>query len=170
MKVLISAASKHGATAEIADAIGEVLSATGIEVDVCQPEDVTTVAPYDGVVLGSAVYAGRWLEPVKKLIERESDALLLKPVWLFSSGPLGDPAKPTTDPVDITRLRAATHAIDHQLFPGKIDRYQLGMAERAILAVVRVPDGDFRPWEAVQAWASSIAATLQAKPVEVAAR
>ena len=168
MRVLISAASKHGATAEIAQAIGDMLSSAGIETDVRRPEDVVSVAQYDGVVLGSAVYAGHWLDSAKKLVERESAALASRPVWLFSSGPIGETAKPEEEPADVARLREATHALDHRIFAGKLDRTQLGLGERTILAVVRAPQGDFRPWAEVAAWASSIAETLKATPAELA--
>ena len=161
MKVLVSAASKHGATAEIAQAIGFTLSSAGIEVDVRRPEDVRSVAAYDGVVLGSGVYAGRWLEPVKKLIDRESSALAYKPVWLFSSGPIGDPPKPDEEPVDVARLRERIKAVDHRVFPGKLDRGSLGLAEKAIVSVVHAAEGDFRTWEPVKTWAAGIARTLE---------
>jgi menaquinone-dependent protoporphyrinogen oxidase len=168
MKVLVSAASKHGATTEIAEAIGHTLLCAGIDVDVRRPEDVTTVAPYDGVVLGSGVYAGRWLEPMKKLIDRESATLAYKPVWLFSSGPVGDPPKPEEEPADVAGLRQSTHALDHQIFPGKLDRHALGFAEKAIVSVVHAADGDFRTWEPVRAWASTIARTLETTLAEEA--
>src|SRR5512143_2565052 len=112
MKVLVCAASRHGATSEIARAIADALAGEGIEAEVRRPEDVSTVAGYDGVVLGSGVYAGRWLGPVKELIERESGALAARPVWLFSSGPLGDPPKPEQDPEDVELLRKRTNALD----------------------------------------------------------
>lgn len=163
MKVLVSAASRHGATGEIAMAIGDALTAQGIEADVLRPEEVATVAEYDGVVLGSGVYAGRWLGPVKQLIERETAALATKPVWLFSSGPLGDPLKPERDAEDVELLLKRTHAIGHRTFAGKIDRRQLGIAEKAIFAVVRAPEGDFRPWPAIGEWASEIAVTMRAR-------
>ena len=166
MKVLVSAASRHGATSEIAQAIGDVLSSAGIETDVRRPEEVATVASYDGVVLGSGVYAGRWLGPARKLVERESAALAARPVWLFSSGPLGDPATPAAEPEDIALLLKQTHALDHRVFPGKIDRRELGIAEKAIFAVVRAPEGDFRPWPAVSDWASGIARAMNARVAE----
>lgn len=162
MKVLVSAASRHGATAEIARRIGDVLSSAGIEADVRPPEEVASVAPYDAVVLGSGVYAGRWLGPARRFIERESAALAARPVWLFSSGPLGDPAKPAGEPEDLALLLKRTQAVDHRVFPGKIDRRDLGIAEKAIFAVVRAPEGDFRPWAAVNDWASGIARAMTA--------
>jgi len=163
MKVLVSASSRHGATAEIAKAIGDALTAAGIDADVRQPEEVASLAPYDGVVLGSGVYAGRWLAPARQLIERESAALASKPVWLFSSGPLGDPARPDGDPEDVELLLKQTHALGHRVFAGRIDKRQLGIAEKAIFAVVRAPEGDFRPWPAITEWASDIADTMRAR-------
>lgn len=168
MKVLVTAASRHGATAEIAQAIGGVLSSAGIEADIRSPEEVTTVADYDGVVLGSGVYAGRRLAAAKDLVERESAALSAKPVWLFSSGPLGNPAKPDEEPPDVAHLRECTRAIDHRIFPGKLDRRRLGFGEKTIVAVVHAPDGDFRPWGAVIEWASSIVQTMQERRAEQA--
>lgn len=161
MKVLVTAASKHGATAEIASAIGAVLASAGIEADVTPPESASNVASYDGVVIGSGVYAGRWLGSAKKFVDREAASLVGRPVWLFSSGPLGEPSKPAEDPADIASLRERTHAVDHRLFAGKLQRHELGMAERAIVAVVRAPDGDYRPWEEVMEWASGIARTMK---------
>jgi menaquinone-dependent protoporphyrinogen oxidase len=168
MKILVCAASRHGATAEIATAIASALTAEGADVDVRQPEEVASLAIYDGIILGSGVYAGRWLGSVKQLIERESAALMTKPVWLFSSGPLGDPLKPEHDPEDVELLLKRTRAIGHRTFAGKIDKRQLGIAEKAIFAVVRAPEGDFRPWPAITEWASDIAGAMRARASQVA--
>jgi menaquinone-dependent protoporphyrinogen oxidase len=163
MKVLVTAASRHGATFEIARQIGDTLMAAGFDVDVRRPEKVESVAPFDAVVIGSAVYAGRWLEQARRLIDREETALRNRPVWLFSSGPLGDPPKPDAALEGLGRLGEATHAIEHRVFAGKADRKTLGFTERAIFAVVKAPEGDFRPWEAVAEWASEIAQTLETR-------
>lgn len=109
MKVLVTAATKHGATAEIAAAIGEVLQGAGVDAAVVSPEEVATVDGYDAVVLGSAVYAGHWLAAATDLVDRAGGALAGKPVWLFSSGPVGDPPKPertrSTSPRSLRRPR-----------------------------------------------------------------
>jgi menaquinone-dependent protoporphyrinogen oxidase len=161
MKVLVTAASRHGTTAEIARAIGLVLSRRGIETEVLPPDEVQSVEVYDAVLIGSSVYAGHWLAPAKKLVEREASELIKRPVWLFSSGPLGEPAKPVEEPVDVAAVRARTRALDHRVFAGKADPQELGFVERSILRLVRAPRGDFRDWPAIEAWATEIVRRLQ---------
>ena len=104
MKILITAATKHGATGEIAQAIGGALRQRGLDPTVLEPERVDSVDDYGAVVLGSAVYAGHWLKPARELVARCGDALADRPVWLFSSGPVGDPPKPAEDPVDVAEV------------------------------------------------------------------
>ena len=176
MKVLVSAASKHGATAEIAEALGKALRDAlhergddEVVVDVRPAEQVRSVEDYDTVVLGSAVYAGHWLEPARELAERHAGAMAARPVWLFSSGPVGDPPKPAEEEsVDVTGILEATGARDHRVFSGKLDKGTLGFAEKAIVLALRVAEGDFRDWEVIRVWAREIAAELH--PEDLAGR
>ena len=166
MRILVSAASKHGATAGIAAAIGRELEVHGIDVAVVEPNEVQAddFVGYDGFVLGSGVYAGHWLAQGKDLANevahRFASGPSERPVWMFSSGPLGTPAQPDHDAVDVQHLIEATHARDHALFAGRLDKSTLGFAERAIVAAVRAPEGDFRDWDAIQRWAAMIAVEL----------
>jgi menaquinone-dependent protoporphyrinogen oxidase len=160
MTVLVSVASKHGATAEIGERIAQELERAGVAAVVVPPEQVTSLEGFDAVILGSGIYAGRWLEPARRLVERHADGLRARPVWLFSSGPVGDPAKPDGDPTDAIPMREATMAREHRVIPGRLDRSELGFAERAITKVVGAAEGDFRPWTEVDAWARSIAGQL----------
>ena len=165
MKVLVTAASMHGATAEIAQAIAQTLSEQGLVVTVLPPGDVTSVLEYDAVVIGSAFYVGHWLDEAKDLVKRCHDGLVTRPVWLFSSGPVGDPAgrlarAMDTDPVDVVGIRVATGAQDHRMFAGRVDRKLLTRPQRASLLVFRGLEGDFRDWAAVREWADGIARQL----------
>ena len=164
MRVLVSAASRHGSTEEIAQEIGKALRAglPGAEVEVVPLDRVEAVDGYEAVVLGSAVYMGRWLEPARRLVASHAAALTDRPVWQFSSGPVGDPLKPEEEPVDVADVRRQTGARDHHVFAGRIDRHQLGLAERMVVRAVHAAEGDFRDWPAVRAWAAGIAAELQA--------
>jgi menaquinone-dependent protoporphyrinogen oxidase len=161
MAVLVTAASRYGSTAEIASAIGDVLRDSGLDVAVVPPDTVKDLDAYEAVVMGSAVYAGRWVKPAREFVDRLTAELVARPVWLFSSGPVGEPPKPEEDPVDVAAIVEATGAIEHRVFAGKIVRKQLRFADRAIAVALKVPDGDFRDWAAIKAWAEGIATAVQ---------
>jgi menaquinone-dependent protoporphyrinogen oxidase len=168
-RVLISAASQHGATTEIAQAIGQVLSDRGLTVAVVPPGDVGSLDGYDAVIIGSAVYMGHWLGPAKELVNRFRDALTGRPVWLFSSGPVGKPSgkfaqSMDQDPVDLPGILEATHARDHRRFAGKLDRKHLHGPQRVSLLVFRGMEGDFRDWAGIRQWAEGIAGQLALTP------
>jgi menaquinone-dependent protoporphyrinogen oxidase len=161
VKVLVATASRHGATSEIGEAIGRALREHRLEADVKPPEEVHDLAGYDAVVLGSAVYVGKWLEPARDLVEKHADELCTKPVWLFSSGPIGEPLRPEPDDaVDVDALVSATRARGHRLFGGKLDKGRLGFGEKAVVLAFRAPEGDFRDWDEIRAWADEIAGEL----------
>ena len=162
MKVLVSAASKYGATSEIAQAIANVLAGKGLEVTVVPPAQAGAIDQFDAVVLGSAVYMGRWMKPGRELARRRAAALAARPVWLFSSGPVGEPAKPVGNPVNVSTILQSTKARDHQIFTGKLVRKHLSFPDRVIASATRAQEGDFRNWDNVRAWATSIADTLLA--------
>jgi len=161
MTVLVTAASRHGSTMEIAERIGRVLAERGLSVDVQPAASVIDVDAYEAVVLGSAVYMGHWLEAARQLADAAAPELSSRPLWLFSSGPVGDPPKPAEFPVDVGRIVAATDAREHRLFAGSLDRQRLSFPERAMTAALRAPLGDFRDWTAIEAWALHIADSLR---------
>jgi menaquinone-dependent protoporphyrinogen oxidase len=160
MKVLVTAGSKHGATAEIAQVVGQVLAEHGYAASVLAPEQVGAVADYQAYVIGSAIYAGRWRPEARDLVERHAELLRTRPVWLFSSGPVGDPPKPAEDPADAAVVVEAVSPREHRVFPGRLDRSQLSLVERGVVRALRVPYGDYRDWDAVRSWAESIAGAL----------
>lgn len=162
MRVLVSVASKYGSTAEIGARVAEVLTSRGHQVVVTDPADVRSVEGVDAVVLGSAVYAGRWQKSAKELVGRIGAECAALPVWLFSSGPVGDPPKPEEDPVDVAEIAEALAPREHRIFAGKIVKKQLSFPERAIVAALKVPEGDFREWAEIEAWANEIADALDA--------
>lgn len=163
MKALVCAASKHGATAEIGEAIARALSDNGVPAEVRAPQQVADVRGYDAIVLGSAVYAGRWMAGARDLADRLSEQLHGTPVWLFSSGPVGNqPVSEDKPAVNVTGIEQAVGARGHALFGGKIVRAQLGLVERTIVSAMRVRDGDERDWDRIAAWGKQIAEELKA--------
>jgi menaquinone-dependent protoporphyrinogen oxidase len=146
MTVLVAYASKHGATREIAEALGRDLRSRGIDADVVRADEVGGFDTYDAVVLGSAIYMGKWLPVAQALLDDCSHEHL----WLFSSGPLGNPLQPA--PPELGPR--------HRVIPGKLDRQSLSFAERGIVRLVKAQYGDFRDWDAVAELADEIADEL----------
>jgi menaquinone-dependent protoporphyrinogen oxidase len=171
-RVLVAVASRHGATRDIARAIGARLEQgtpgredgvdDGVMAVVLPVEQRPDPRPYDAVILGSAVYMGRWLEPARDYATAFAGALRERPVWLFSSGPIGAPPFPPDEPHDAGPLRQITGAREHCVFPGRLDKQVLGFGERAMVTAMRAPTGDFRDWDGVRAWADAIAVDLAA--------
>lgn len=174
MKVLVAYESKYGATEEIVERIARVIAAREIGVDILRARDVKSLAGYDAFVIGSAVYYGSWVKEATDLVLRERVSLATRPVWLFSSGPVG----PATDksgrdarevaiPKTLADLRAVITPRDHRVFFGALDRKKMGFADRMIASMPAFPgaEGDFRDWQDIETWAASIAETLASAPV-----
>jgi menaquinone-dependent protoporphyrinogen oxidase len=162
VRVLVSTASRHGSTSEIGVRIVATLRAAlpgDAVVDTLPAAQVGDAESYDALILGSAVYMGRWLEDARHVAERIA-ASPPRHVWLFSSGPIGDPPKPDEEPAEVSDIVKNVHARGHRVFAGRLDRHRLGFAEKAMVSALRVKDGDFRDWDAIETWAAQIAAEL----------
>ena len=166
IRVLVTYASKYGATAEIAEKIGQVLRQASLQADVLPVNRVSDLTPYQAVVLGSAVYIAQWRKEVRKFLKTNEKLLAERPVWLFSSGPTGK-----GDPVQLTkgwRFPKAQRPIidrirprDIALFHGMLDTKKLNFLERWMIKNVKALVGDFRDWDAIAAWAAAIVVALQ---------
>src|SRR5690606_5863045 len=168
-KVLVTYASKHNSTSEIASTIGAVLQKSDdLEVDIRAVELVEDVVPYSAVVLGSSVYAGQWHSSAANFLKRHEQKLAKRLVWLFSSGPTG-----TGDPSTLMdgwklpqSLEPLVERIQPQgiaLFHGKLDPASLSYLERLLIKGVRAPVGDFRDWDMIREWAAEIACVITQK-------
>jgi menaquinone-dependent protoporphyrinogen oxidase len=163
--VLVAYATKHGSTEQIAETIGRELRLRGLDADVLSVGEIEDVAPYDAVVLGSAVYVGHWLSNARAFVKEHACKLADRPTWLFSSGPVGQPLRPTdADAAQIDEIVEATRAKEHRVFPGKLDKSKLNRCEWALVFALRVKEGDYRNESAVSEWARKIAASLEPQP------
>jgi menaquinone-dependent protoporphyrinogen oxidase len=167
--VLVAAASKHGATLDIADVIAGVLSHRGFEVVDKQVDEVGDLGGIDAAVIGSAVYVGRWMPEAVSFVDRFGAQLSALPVWLFSSGPVGDPPKPAGEPEGAVEIARNINAREHRVFGGNLDTDRLGIGERLIVGMLKAPQGDFRDLDEVRAWAGRIADELDQLPEPVVA-
>jgi menaquinone-dependent protoporphyrinogen oxidase len=176
MRILIAHASRYGATKGIAERIGAALGQHGAEVTIKPVQDAGDPAGYDAVVIGSAAYYLHWLKKASKFVRENRAALADRPVWLFSSGPLGTQTtdaegrdvRAVTEPKEIAEFREAIHPRDHRVFFGALIPDRMGFLHRLMLKLpanrdhALFPEGDFRDWNDIDAWAGKIAESLKA--------
>lgn len=178
MTVLVAYASKHGATQQIAERIAEKLRERGHEADVRPVKASGDLTGYDAFVIGSAVYFGSWLKEATQFVRRNQAILVSRPVWLFSSGPIGpcstddqgrDLAEEAT-PKEIAEFAESLKPREHRVFFGKLDRDSLGFVGRLVASMPAFPgvEGDFRDWATIESWAGHIAQELM--PATIAGR
>lgn len=160
MRILVTAASRHGSTREIGEWIVNQLRSQGLESVYADPSSVSNIEEYDAVVIGSAIYVGQWLSESKDFVDRFTSELQSKSVWLFSSGLSDVPAKDANGTPSLRARMETTGAAAHRHFPGKLDVLELSLAERAAIMAARGKYGDSRDQETVQAWANEIAHAL----------
>ena len=179
MKILIAYASRHGGTQGIAERIGAVLSGRGLDAEVVPADRVRDASAYDAFVIGSGAYMGHWLKDATGFVNANRTVLSDRPVWLFSSGPIGtdtvDKAgrdvRDAAIPKEFADLRASLQPQGDRVFFGAFDpdAKPVGLAERfmSILpasARDAMPRGDFRDWADIEAWANGIADELTRVP------
>lgn len=182
MKILVAYASRHGATRGIAERIAATLEREEIRVTFRNAAEVETVEGFDAFVVGSAAYMGVWEKEAAAFVREHVSELASRPVWLFSSGPVGTEKvdKQGHDVVDASRPKEfaefadLVHPRDEKIFFGAYDpfREDATFAEKLIIKVPAIrdalPAGDFRDWPAIEAWAEGIARELRTAPVMAA--
>ena len=177
MKVLVGYATRHGATKGIAERVGSELERAGLDVTVRRVADVAAVGSYDAFVIGSAAYMGQWLKEAAAFVRSNAARLRERPVWLFSSGPIGtdridekgrDVVK-ASEPAEFGEFASSVRPRDARVFFGAYDpdAPPIGTIERIGSLFTRwpavrnaMPTGDFRDWEAIDGWATGIASAL----------
>jgi menaquinone-dependent protoporphyrinogen oxidase len=179
MKVLVAYASRHGATRGIAERIADTLQAAGLDARARPVDAASDVEDYDACVIGSAAYMFHWLKEAASFVRRNRAVLSSMPVWMFSSGPLGtEPVNPKGEdqkaaaiPRELPELVQLIGAREYRVFFGAYshDRKPIGFGERfmSLMPATRdsLPEGDFRDWQEIEAWARDIARNLS--PVTV---
>ena len=153
-RTLVAYASKHGSTEEVARALGSYLRDAGHDVDIRDAAVVADVAPYDCVVLGGALYMGRWHADARSFVRRNRASLAERALAVFALGPL------TLEDGQIATSRkqldkALTHLGVHPgfvaVFGGAVE------PEKLRFPFSRMPKSDARDWSQIEAWAGEVA-------------
>lgn len=167
MNILVAYASKHGSTAQIAERIAGTLGGHGHVAEAIPVASIRDPLDFDVVIVGSAVYMGRWMNEAVDFVRLHESQLARRPLWLFSSGPVGPKVLP--EATDVARMRERLGISGHRTFHGALDAARLSLPERMMIKAVKAPYGDFRQWEIIDDWAEAIANSMtQTAPLAVA--
>ncbi|MGW1957864.1 flavodoxin domain-containing protein [Streptomyces sp. NPDC001920] len=158
--VLVAYGSTNGSTAEIAEAVGEVLRKEGLTAEVRPAQSVASLASYDAVVVGGGLYAGRWQKDARRFVRHHRRELVERPLWLFSSGPLDASASERDIPPapGVKKAMDRLDAREHITFGGCLREGAKGWVARMIIR--KGQGGDFRDFTQIEEWAGRIGREL----------
>lgn len=158
-KVLITYASKYGSTGGVAEAIGKELCSTGVAVDVALIKNAGNLSSYQGAVIGSAIYMGKWMSEVSDFVRANKNILSQMPVAYFLvcltlATPTEDNRAKVLSYMDpILKAVPEIKPVGIGTFAGALDYNNLSWLNKKILKSKGTPEGDFRDWNAIRAWA-----------------
>ncbi|UUX93682.1 flavodoxin domain-containing protein [Methanoplanus endosymbiosus] len=162
-RILIACATKYGSTYKIAEFMGDELKKTGLSADVYAAEDVNDVSAYNLIVIGSPVYAGKWLPDATNMVQRNLAVLKGKRVAFFTAGI----SMKDDTPENREKLKEASgeagreiNPVSEGFFAGKITYRELSFLHKIMIKAVKAPEGDFRDWKKIREWTLSLAEYL----------
>ena len=164
-KILIAYAGSYGSTAEVAEFIAITLRENGAAVTVAPAKTIKEISGYNSVIVGSAIHAGKWLGDATKFLKKNRAELKKVPVAYFVvcltmkedtpenrklADGYSDPARAIVAPVDVGS------------FAGAVKYDKMGFAVKFLMKnMIKAPEGDFRNWEQIKAWAVQLLPRLK---------
>jgi menaquinone-dependent protoporphyrinogen oxidase len=157
-QVLVAYATKHGSTREVAETISRILRERRLEVQLLPVAEVDSLASYDAVVLGAALYMGRLHVDARRLLDRHRQALAGVPVAVFAMGPKSLAEQDVAGArLQLERGLARfpeVEPVSTAIFGGVVDPARLRFP------LNRLPASDARDWSAIRAWANEVASSI----------
>lgn len=168
-KLLVTYASKYGSTQEVAEKVAAILREQGVAVDLLPARKVESLDSYSAVVLGAPLYIGHWHKDAHNFLERHREALLQRPIAMFTLGPTQPEAQGWDDvraQLDQELAKVAwLKPVAFELFGGRYDPAKLRFPDNLLTWLPTplrdMPASDVRDWDAIRAWAADLAAKLQ---------
>jgi menaquinone-dependent protoporphyrinogen oxidase len=164
-KILVAYASRTGSTAGVAEAIGQTLAESGAQVEVRPMKDVNDLAPYQAVVVGSAIQGGQWLPEAMQFMQTHRAVLAQKPFAAFlvcMTLAMPNASKYRSGVAEwLEPVRALARPVSEGLFAGALDISQVPsfadrLKFRLSVALGAWQEGDHRDWQAIRAWATEL--------------
>jgi menaquinone-dependent protoporphyrinogen oxidase len=163
-KILVTYASRNGATAGVAEAIGKTLTETGAQVDVLPMEEVKDLGPYRAVVAGSAIQAQQWLPEAMQFVQAHRAELARKPFAAYlvcmtlamKKGDYRQQVAAWLDPVRVLVKPVSVGLFAGVLETRKIKSFGDRIKFRLSVMMGVWSEGDHRDWDAIRTWAEGL--------------
>jgi menaquinone-dependent protoporphyrinogen oxidase len=158
-RVLVTYSSKYGSTGGVADAIAKELCSRDMSVDLALIKNAADLGSYQGVVVGSAIYMGKWMPEATDFVKKNKEILRRVPVAYFLvCMTLSDPTEKNRAEVSaymdpILKAVPEIKPVSIGMFAGALDYSKLSWLYKKILRSKGTPEGDFRDWKSIRAWA-----------------
>ncbi len=134
MRTLVVYATKYGLTGEYAQAMANRIGKGTTVLDLASSNNID-LKPYDNVIIGTPIYAGRPRPLVNAFIKARSDELLTKNLALFLCGlTKASEATIILETIYPAHLRAAAKTM--ALLPGFINKEKANAIERFIIRMI----------------------------------
>jgi len=169
MTTLVAYATLYGSTQEVAEFITDHLRTSGHPVELQPMESVTTLDPYDAVILGAPIYIGKWHKNAQQFLAKHQDSLVMRPLAAFALGPL------STEQAEMDGVRKQWESqladypwfkpVTQKIFVGKFDPKRLKLLHKMIMVLPASPlhgkpASDNRDWDAIRTWADELPMAL----------
>jgi menaquinone-dependent protoporphyrinogen oxidase len=165
-KALVAYGTRAGSTAGVAERVAEVLNRNGFSAQAAEAKKVKGTAPYDAVVLGSSVRAGKLKPDVLRFLDKNKADLSAKPFAAFVvclAMTTNDEKGRTTAGTYLAPVRERIKPLSEGLFAGAYDPQKLDFISRQIMKMIKAPAGDFRKWSEIEAWAAGLVPLFAAR-------
>jgi len=158
-RVLVAYATKRGSTREVAESVAATLRAEGLDAE-CRPAaEVEDLDGFTGVVLGGALYMGRWHADARDFLKRHRRLLTARRLAVFAMGPRtlaeSDVEESRKQFDNALAMVPELEPVSVAVFGGVVDPAKLRFPFN------RMPASDARDWDAIHTWAQDLAEKLQ---------
>ncbi|MGL1887597.1 MAG: hypothetical protein OCD76_13860 [Reichenbachiella sp.] len=165
-KTLVVYQSQFGSTGEVAAGIATVLEDMGTTVALQKIEDVSNLASYDKIIIGSAIQYDHWMSETREFVTTHQHILKDKSVaFFFVCLTLSDPSEKAKTQANgyAEKIRALVPDVSLTSiggFAGVLDYSKMSwstqLLAKVFMSIFGVKEGDYRDWVGIQAWARNL--------------
>jgi menaquinone-dependent protoporphyrinogen oxidase len=165
-KILVVYDTEHGSTSTIAKTISDVLCEQGAQIELLLASNAVAedLSAYDAVIVGSPIYYGPWLPGIMSFLNQNKDILSGMPVAYFV---VSTTIKEDTLEEQETVRRVFVEPVLEKipeiqpvdnigLFGGTFKFKELYPIEWLLMKLFKFPEGDWRDFDKVSAWAEEV--------------